>query len=73
MFGFAEHQQKVTSGWGYKVTLTWSIDDAASPETVVTDDVRIKIDQLHWYVHCYTPSIQQQSLLSKQISGKTHA
>ena len=30
-----------------------------------------KIDHFHWYVPHYTPSIQQQSILSKQILSKT--
>ena len=34
-------------------------------------DVRIKIDQTPWYVPHYTPSIQQQGILSKQSLIKT--
>ena len=34
-------------------------------------DARTKIDDIHWYVpHC-TPSIQQQGILSEQISSET--
>ena len=33
-------------------------------------DVRIKIDHIHWYVPHYIPSLQQHSLLSKQILNK---
>ena len=32
---------------------------------------RIKINSIEWYVPHYTPSIQQQSILSKQIINKT--
>ena len=34
-------------------------------------DAGIKIDHIHWYMAHYTPSIQQQSILSKQILNKT--
>ena len=32
---------------------------------------RLRIDHIHWYVPHYTPSIQQQSTLSKQFLSKT--
>ena len=31
----------------------------------------IKLDHMRWYVPHYTPSIQQQGILSKQILSKT--
>ena len=34
-------------------------------------DARIEIDHIHWYVPRYTPSIQQQSVLSNQVFRKT--
>ena len=34
-------------------------------------NARIKIDQIHWYVPLYTPSIQQQGILSNQTLSKT--
>ena len=36
-------------------------------------DARNKTDHIHWYVPHYTPSIQQQSILSKQILSKLPA
>ena len=33
-------------------------------------DARIKIDHIDWYVPHYTPSIQQQNILSNQILKK---
>ena len=45
--------------------------DAALQKTIALADARIKIDHIHWYVPHYTPSIQQQGMLSKQILGKT--
>ena len=32
---------------------------------------KIKINAIEWYVPRYTPSIQQQSILSKQVLNKT--
>ena len=34
-------------------------------------DARVKIGPIHWYVPHYTPSIQQQDILSKQNLSKT--
>ena len=71
VFGFAEHQEKATYGLGYKLTLTRNKDDAVIDKANGIADARIRIDHIHWYVPHYTPSIQQQSTLSKQILSKT--
>ena len=71
VFGFAEHQEKHTYGLGYKLTLARNKDDAVIDKAGAIDDARIRIDHIHWYVPHYTPSIQQQSTLSKQILNKT--
>ena len=71
VFGFAEHQEKATYGLGYKLTLTRNKDDAVIDKAGGIADARIRIDHIHWYVPHYTPSIQQQSNLSKQILSKT--
>ena len=71
VFGFAEHQEKATYGLGYKLTLTRNKDDAVIDKANAIADARIKIDHIHWYVPHYTPSIQQQSTLSKQTLSKT--
>ena len=71
VFGYAEHQEKATYGLGYKLTLTRNKDDAVIDKANGIADARIKIDHIHWYVPHYTPSIQQQSNLSKQILSKT--
>ena len=65
IFGYAEHQEKATYGLGYKLTLTRNKDDAVIDKANGIADARIKIDHSHWYVPHYTPSIQQQSTLSK--------
>ena len=71
VFGFAEHQEKATYGLGYKITLTRNKDDAVIDKANGIADARIRIDHIQWYVPHYTPSIQQQSNLSKQILSKT--
>ena len=34
-------------------------------------DARIKNDHIHWYIPHYTPPIEQQGFLSKQVLSKT--
>ena len=71
VFGFAEHQEKATYGLGYKLTLTRTKDDAVLDKVEGLPAARIKIDHLHWYIPQYTPSLQQQTILSKIILSKT--
>ena len=71
VFGYAEHQEKATYGLGYKLTLTRNKDDAVIDKANGIADARIRNDHIHWYIPHYTPSIQQQSTLSKQILSKT--
>ena len=40
-------------------------------DTPSVADARIKSDHLHWYVPHYTPSMQQQGILTKQSLNKT--
>ena len=72
VFGFAECQEKATYGLGYKLTLTRNKDDAVIDKVNGIAKARIKIDQIHWYVPHYTPSIQQQTILFKQIKEEKH-
>ena len=60
VFGFAEHQEKATYGFCYKLTLTRNKDNAVTDKTAGIADARNKIDHIHWYVPHYIPSIQQQ-------------
>ena len=71
VFGFAEHQKKGRYGLGYKLTLTRKTDNAVLNKDNAIANGRIKINAIEWYVPHYTPSMQQQSILSKQIINKT--
>ena len=71
VFGFAEYQEKGTYGLGYKLTLTGNTDNSVLNKANGINNGKIKINVLEWYVPHYTPSIQQQSILSKQILNKT--
>ena len=71
VFGFAEYQEKGTYGLGYKLTLTRNTDNAVLKKANGINNGKIKINAIEWYVPHYTPSMQQQSILSKQILNKT--
>ena len=71
VFGFAEYQEKGTYGLGYKLTMTRNSDNAVLNKANAINLGKIKINALEWYVPHYTPSMQQQSILSKQILNKT--
>ena len=71
VIGFAECQEKATYGLGYKLTLTRNKDDAVIDKAGGIADARIKIDHFHWYVPRYTPSMQQQAIITKQTLNKT--
>ena len=71
IFGYAEHQQKATYGLGYKLTLTGNTDNAVLNKSNAINIGKIKINAIEWNVPHYTPSIQQQSILSKQVLNKT--
>ena len=71
VFGFAEYQEKATFGLGYKLTMTGNTDDAVLNKANAINNGKIKINAIEWYVPHYTPSMQQQIILSKQILNKT--
>ena len=71
VFGFAENQEKATFGLGYKLTSTRNSDNAVLNEGKAINNGKIKINAIKWCVPHYTPSMQQQSILSKQILNKT--
>ena len=69
--GLAEHQEKDTYGLGYEIALRRNKDDAVLDKPAGIADARNQIDHIHSYVGHYTPSIQQQVLLSEQFLSKT--
>ena len=71
VFVFAEYQEKATYGLGYKLTLTRNSDNAVLNKANATNNAKIKIRAIECNVPHYTPSMQQQSILSKQIINKT--
>ena len=71
VFGFAEYQEKGTYGLGYKLTLTRNTENAVLNKANAINNGKIRINALEWYVPHYTPSVQQQSISSKQILNKT--
>ena len=56
---------------GYKLTMTRNSDNAVLNKGNAINIARIKINAIEWYVPHYTPSMQQQSILSKQVINKT--
>ena len=71
VFGYAENQEKAIYGLGYQLTLTKNSDNAVLNKGNAINNGKIKIIAKEWYVPHYTPSMQQQSMLSKQILSKT--
>ena len=71
IFGYAEYQQKATYGLVYNITLTRNNDNVVLNKGNAINIGKIKINAIEWYVPHYTPSIQQQSILSKQVLNKT--
>ena len=67
VFGSAEYQEKATFGLGCKLTLTRNTDNAVLNKGNAINNAKIKINAIEWYVPHYTPSMQQQAILSKQI------
>ena len=71
VFGFAEYQDKGTYVLGYRLTLTRNTDNAVLNKTNAINNGKIKNNAIEWYVPHYTPSMQQQAILSKEIINKT--
>ena len=71
VLGFAELQEKATYGLGYKLTLTRNSDKAVLNKGNAINNAKVRINAIEWYVPHYTPSMQQQAILSKQIINKT--
>ena len=51
----------------FKLTLRGNKNEAVIDKAGATADARVKIDHFHWNVPHYIPSMQHESILSKQI------
>ena len=51
--------------------MTRNTDNAVSKNANATNNGKIKIIAIEWYVPHYTPSMQQESISSKQILNRT--
>ena len=71
VFGFAEHQQVGTFGSGYKLTLTRNTDNAVLNKDNATNNAKIFINSIEWYVPHYNPSLEEYNKLMDQIYKKT--
>ena len=71
VIGNADYQEKATYGLGYKLTLTKNSDNAVLNKGNAINNAKVRINTIEWYVPHYTPSMQQQAILSKQIINKT--
>ena len=71
LFGIVECQEKDSFGLGYKLTLTRHKGETVIDKAGGFADAIIKIDHIHWYIPHYTPSVEQQNILKKQIVNKT--
>ena len=71
IFGFAEHQQVETFGLGYKLTLTRNTDNAVLNKDITTNNAKIVINSIEWYVPHYVTSLEEYNKLMDQIYKKT--
>ena len=70
-FGFAENQETATYGLGYKLTMTRISDNAGLNKANATNNAKVKINSLEWYVPHYSPSLEEYKKLQIQIKQKT--
>ena len=70
LFGSAEHQETTFFGRGYKLTKTGNTDNAVLNKDNATNNAKIKIIALEWYVPHYTLSLEDYSKLRNQITKK---
>ena len=66
-FGYAEHQEKGTYGLGYKLTLTRNTDNVVLNKAAATNNAKVKINSLDWYVPHYSPNLEEYNKLMNQI------
>ena len=56
---------------GHKLTLTRNTDKAVLNKTTATNDAKVKINSLDWYVLHYSPNLEAYTKLTKQTKKKT--
>ena len=71
VFGFAEYQETGTFGLSYRLTLTRNTDNAVLNKNDATNNAKIKINGIEWYVPHYVPSIDEYNKLMIQIKNRT--
>ena len=71
VFGFAEHEEKAIFGLGYKLILATNSDSAVLSKDNAIINATIKIKSFEWHVPQYTPSLNEQALISNQTLSKT--
>ena len=71
VFSFAEYQETGTFGLFYRLTLTRSTDNAVLNKKDATNNAKIKINGIEWYVPHYLPSLEEYTKLQTQIKNKT--
>ena len=71
VFGFVEYQEVATFGLSYRLTLTRNSDNAVLNKNDATNNAKIKINSIEWYVPHYVPSIDEYNKLMIQIRNKT--
>ena len=71
VFGFAEYQETGSFGLSYRLTLTRNSDNAVLNKNDATNNAKIKINGIEWYVPHYIPSLEEYNKLQIQIKQKT--
>ena len=71
IFGFAEHQERGTYGLGYELTLTRNTDNGVLNKAATTNNGKVKIISLDWYIPHYSPNLEEYNKLMIQIKKNT--
>ena len=71
VFGFAEYQETGTFGLSYRLTLTRNTDNAVLNKNNATNNAKIVINGIEWYVPHYIPSLEEYNKLQIQLKQKT--
>ena len=72
VFGFAEYQEVGTVGLSHRLTLTRNTDNAVLNKNDATNNAKIVINGIEWYVPHYIPSLEEYNKLQIQLKQKTH-